>query len=84
MSVSGEMTRERFQRLSLSGSSQQGKSTTYNTSLRNQIVYEGFDLTLIRNCNESAPRKSYTQTHNKRQARSLPTAMASNLEAFSY
>ena len=29
MSVSGEMTRERFQRLSLSGSSQQGKSTTY-------------------------------------------------------
>ena len=84
MSVSGGMTRERFQRLSLSGSSQQGESTTYNTSLRNQIVYEGFDLTLIRNCNESAPRKSYTQTHNKRQARSLPTAMASNLEAFSY
>merc|ERR1711924_532688 len=60
-----------------------GRLALLRGSTETQPPASRFDPTLIRNCNESAPRKSYTQTHNKRRARSLPAAMASNLEAFS-
>ena len=70
--------------LNLSKSRQQGLSVAYSTPPQIQIVCKGSESIHIRIINEYALSRSYRLTRNAYQPRSLPLAMNSSLEAFSY
>ena len=70
--------------LNLSKSRQQGLSVAYSTPPQIQLVWKGSESIHIRIIIEYALSRSYRLTRNAYQPRSLPLAMDSNLEAFSY
>ena len=92
--TSKSLTREQHKRrfvciiqwmgLNLSKSRQQGLSVAYSTPPQIQLVWKGSESIHIRIIIEYALSRSYRLTRNAYQPRSLPLAMDSNLEAFSY
>ena len=92
--TSKSLTREQHKRrfvciiqwmgLNLSKSRQQGLSVAYSTPPQIQLVWKGSESMHIRIIIEYALSRSYRLTRNAYQPRSLPLAMDSNLEAFSY